>query len=221
MVDRRAVPGETALDQSLAPSSPPAAAEIVVRPSVEADVPAMLAIYAHHVRQGLGMADPEPMQDEDIKQRRKNMLRRRLPHLVADKAGTIVGYAYAVPFRKRPAYRFAVKHSIYVHPDHQRSGIGRRLLPALIDACAAAGYRQIIGYVDAENVASQALHEAFGFRRAGLLEGVGYRFGRWTDSLLMQRALGPGASCPPDSLDPAAARVPPASGGSGVTGPSR
>ena len=153
------------------------------------------------------MADPEPMQDEDIKQRRKNMLRRRLPHLVADRGGVIVGYAYAVPFRKRPAYRFAVKHSIYVHPDHQRSGIGRRLLPALIEACAAAGYRQIIGYVDGENLPSQALHEAFGFRHAGRLEGIGYRFGRWTDSVLMQRALGPGASRPPDAPNRAYSRT--------------
>ena len=195
------------MDLSTPPLAPPLTADVIVRPSTESDVPAMLAIYAHHVRHGLGMADPEPMQDEDIKQRRKNMLRRRLPHLVAEKAGTIVGYAYAVPFRKRPAYRYAVKHSIYVHPDHQRSGIGRRLLPALIETCTAAGYRQIIAYVDAENLPSQALHESFGFRRAGLLEGIGYRFGRWTDSLLMQRALGPGASCPPAPLDPAYSRT--------------
>ncbi len=109
----------------------------------------------------------------------------------------ILGYAYAVPFRKRPAYRHAVKHSIYVHPDFLRAGIGRLLLPALIEACTAAGFRQMIGYVDAENEPSQKLHEAFGFRRAGLLEGVGYRFGRWTDTLLMQRALGAGSTQPP------------------------
>jgi phosphinothricin acetyltransferase len=120
------------------------------------------------------------------------MLRRRLPHLVAEREGKVVGYAYAVPFRKRPAYRNTVKHSIYVHPDHLHSGIGRLLLPALIEACTTAGYRQMIAYVDAENTPSQNLHEAFGFRRAGLLEKVGWRFGRWTDSLLMQRALGPG-----------------------------
>ncbi len=144
---------------------------VVVRPSTEEDVPAMLAIYAHHVRNGVNVEDPEPLHDEDIKRRRKNMLKRKLPHLVAERAGTIVGYAYAVPFRKRPAYRYAVKHSIYVHPDHLHSGVGRALLPALIDACGAVG-----------------------FRRAGLLEGVGYKFGRWTDSLLMQRVLGPGTA---------------------------
>ncbi len=176
---------------------------ILVRPSAESDVPAMLAIYSHHIRRGLGEvaeAEVDPLHDEDIKRRRKNMLRRRLPHLVAEQDGVVVGYAYAVPFRKRPAYRFAVKHSIYVHSDHLHSGVGRRLLPALIEACTAAGYRQMIAYIDLANLPSQSLHEAFGFRRAGVLEGVGYRFGRWTDSLLMQRALGPGAAEPPVEL---------------------
>jgi phosphinothricin acetyltransferase len=178
--------------------------DIAVRPSTETDVPAMLAIYAHHVGQGVGTVDPEPLHDEDIKRRRKNMLKRRLPHLVAERGGTVVGYAYAVPFRKRPAYRYAVKHSIYVHPDHLHSGIGRLLLPALIEACTDAGFRQMIAYVDAENLPSHNLHEAFGFRRAGLLEGVGYKFGRWTDSLLMQRVLGPGATVPPAEPPPEA-----------------
>ena len=170
---------------------------IAVRPSVEGDVPAMLAIYTHHIQRGVGDADPEPLHDDDIKRRRKNMLRRKLPHLVADRGGIVVGYAYAVPFRKRPAYRYAVKHSIYVHPDYLHSGVGRLLLPALIDACAAAGFRQMFGYIDGSNTPSQKLHEAFGFERAGLLKDVGFKFGRWTDSLLMQRALGPGAAEPP------------------------
>jgi phosphinothricin acetyltransferase len=177
--------------------------EIVVRPSTEDDVPAMLAIYTYHVGRGVGdlgfEPQPEPLHDDDIKRRRKNMLRRRLPHLVAERDGEVVGYAYAVPFRKRPAYRYAVKHSIYVRQDQLHSGIGRMLLPALIEACTAAGFRQMFAYVDGENVPSQNLHEAFGFRRVGLLEGVGYKFGRWTDSLLMQRALGPGATEPPDT----------------------
>jgi phosphinothricin acetyltransferase len=120
---------------------------------------------------------------------------------VAERGDAVVGYAYAVPFRKRPAYRYAVKHSIYVHPDHLHSGVGRLLLPALIEACTAEGFRQMIAYVDAENLPSQNLHEAFGFRRAGLLEGVGYKFGRWTDSVLMQRVLGAGATHPPPPVD--------------------
>ena len=191
-------------------NSPPASfRDLAVRASTEADVPAMLAIYAHHIGHGLDTADAEPLQADDIKRRRKNMLKRRLPHLVAERDDAIVGYAYAVPFRKRPAYRYAVKHSIYVHPDHLHSGIGRLLLPALVEACTAEGFRQMIAYVDAENLPSQNLHEAFGFRRVGLLEGVGYKFGRWTDSVMMQRALGAGAIHPP-APDPPSPGPPPA-----------
>jgi phosphinothricin acetyltransferase len=188
---------------TLAPTAPvlDKAKEIIVRTSTEDDVPAMLAIYAHHIQRGLGAVDVEPLHGDDIKRRRKNMLKRRLPHLVAEHAGAVVGYAYAVPFRKRPAYRYAVKHSIYVHPDHLHSGVGRRLLPALIDACAAAGFRQLIAYIDAGNEPSQRLHDAFGFERVGLLKGVGFKYGRWTDSILMQRALGPGDTAPPGAGD--------------------
>src|SRR6516165_7948318 len=101
---------------TLAPTAPvlDKAKEIIVRTSTEDDVPAMLAIYAHHIQRGLGAVDVEPLHGDDIKRRRKNLLKRRLPHLVAEHAGAVVGYAYAVPFRKRPAYRYAVKHSIYV-----------------------------------------------------------------------------------------------------------
>jgi L-amino acid N-acyltransferase YncA len=176
-------------------STPP----ILVRPSTEGDVPAMLDIYSHHIQRGLGEVELEPLHPEDIKRRRKNMLKRRLPHLVAEQGGEVVGYAYAVPFRKRPAYRFAVKHSIYVHKDHLHSGIGRRLLPALIETCAAAGYRQMIAYIDATNMPSIQLHEANEFRQVGVLQAVGFKFGRWADSVLMQRALGPGGSALPDA----------------------
>jgi L-amino acid N-acyltransferase YncA len=165
---------------------------ITVRPSTEDDVPAMIAIYTHHIQRGLGGFEFEPLDPKDIKSRRKNMLKHRLPHLAAERNGVIVGYAYAVLFRKRPAYRFAVKNSIYVHPDHLHAGIGRKLMAALIDACPEAGYRQMVAYIDAANGPSISLHEAFGFERAGLLKGVGFKYGRWTDSLLMQRALGPG-----------------------------
>jgi L-amino acid N-acyltransferase YncA len=175
--------------------------DVVVRSSVEDDVPAMLAIYMHHIQRGLGEFDVEPLYPEDIKRRRKNMLKRRLPHLVADLEGMVIGYAYAVPFRKRPAYRYAVKNSIYVHPEHLHAGVGRKLLSGLIDACVAAGYRQMIAYVDAGNAPSLSLHEAFGFERIGILKGVGFRYGRWTDSILMQRALGAGTTAPPGDYD--------------------
>jgi len=169
-----------------------------VRPSNDGDVPAMLAIYAHHVQRGLGEFDFEPLDGDDIKRRRKNMVKHQLPHLAAEYDGVVVGYAYAVPFRKRPAYRYAVKHSIYVHPDHLNAGVGRSLLPALIEACTAAGYRQMIAYIDVANLPSQRLHESFGFEQAGLLKAVGFKYGRWTDSLLMQRALGTGSTAAPD-----------------------
>ena len=173
----------------------------VVRPSREADVPAMLAIYLHHIRHGVeaGAArDVETPDLNDLRRRRKTMHRGRLPHLVAERAGVVVGYAYAVPFRKRPAYRYAVKHSIYVHHEHLSRGVGRLLLPALIDACAAAGYRQMIGYIDAAKQASLRLHESFGFRQVGLLPAIGYKFGRWTDTVMVQRSLGLGATAPPE-----------------------
>ena len=168
-----------------------------VRDSRDSDVPAMLAIYLHHIRRGVDPGvdgDFETPDAEDLKRRRKTMNRRKMPHLVADEAGTVVGYAYAVPFRKRPAYRYVVKHSIYVRDDRLHKGIGRLLMAALIDACAAAGFRQMIGYIDAANVASLKLHEAFGFRQVGYLPAVGYKFGRWTDTAMVQRSLGPGAT---------------------------
>ena len=160
----------------------------------------MLEIYRSHVHQGiddLTCHDEEPFEAADLKQRRKNMKKRRLPHLVAEIDGVVVGYAYAVPFRKRPAYRYTVKHSIYIHGGYLHAGIGRTLLPALVEACAASGYAQMIGYIDASNEPSLKLHEACGFHRVGLLPSVGYKFGHWTDSVMMQRPLGTGDSRPP------------------------
>ncbi|MFC3678288.1 GNAT family N-acetyltransferase [Ferrovibrio xuzhouensis] len=174
--------------------------DIVIRPSTEQDVPAMLDIYTHHIQRGMGDLVVEPADPDDIKKRRKNMLRKRLPHLAAECDGRIVGYAYAVPFRKRPAYRYTVKHSIYIHPDFVGVGIGRRLLKALVESCAASGFRQMIGYIDAANAASIRLHEAAGFREVGRLPAVGFKFGHWTDSILMQCPLGPGSDSVPAPL---------------------
>ena len=121
-----------------------AAAPVVIRPSRDADVPAMLAIYLHHIRKGVDPAyigEAETPDVDDLKRRRKNMHRGRLPHLVAEQAGVVVGYAYAVPFRKRPAYRYTVKHSIYVRADRLGRGVGRMLLASLVDLCAAGAIR--------------------------------------------------------------------------------
>lgn len=183
------------MEATEAPNRPP----IAVRPSRDGDVDAMLSIYRHHIRRGVeadaedsGMPEPD-----DLRERRKNMRHRRLPHLVAVAGGEVVGYAYAVLFRKRPAYRFTAKHSIYIHHGHLGRGIGRLLLQALVDACAAAGYRQMIGYIDADNTASLALHNNFGFKQVAFLPGVAYRHGRWSDTVMMQRPLGAGSTEPP------------------------
>ena len=177
----------------------PAPERILVRPSRDSDAEAMLAIYRHHIRRGVeenvdDSGTPEP---DDLRDRRKNFRSHRLPHLVATLNGDVVGYAYVVLFRKRPAYRFAVKHSIYIHHDHQGRGVGRLLLAELVDACAASGFRQMIGYIDADNAASLALHEKFGFARVGLLPGVAYRYGKWCDTVMVQRSLASGATAPP------------------------
>lgn len=163
----------------------PAAPALIVRTSTDADVEAMLAIYSHYIHRGIGDYEPEPLDEDDIKRRRKNMLNKRLPHVAAELDGVVVGYAYAVPFRKRPAYRYAVKHSIYVHPDHLSAGIGRQLMQFLIDAA---------------NERSLRLHESFGFTRAGYLPAIGYKFGRWTDLVLVIRTLGEGSSTAPAPL---------------------
>jgi L-amino acid N-acyltransferase YncA len=175
---------------------------IFVRPTRESDVEAMLAIYRRHIRRGVednvdDSGTPEP---DDLRERRKNLRNHRLPHLVATDGGEVVGYAYVVLFRKRPAYRFAVKHSIYVHHEHLGRGVGRLLLQELIDACAAAGFRQMIGYIDADNTASLGIHEKFGFARVGLLPGVAFRYGRWSDTVMVQRSLGTGATEQPSPV---------------------
>src|SRR5271169_6420643 len=121
---------------------------VLIRPSRDTDVEAMLAIYRRHIRHGIeaGVDDSDTPQPDDLKDRRKNLRHRRFPHLVATRGGEVVGYAYVVLFRKRPAYRYTVKHSIYIHHEHVGRGVGQILIRELIDVCAAAGFRQIIGY---------------------------------------------------------------------------
>ena len=170
------------------------ASPIVLRPSSDDDVSPMIDIYRHHMTHGvgnLGTFEATPFDADDLKARRRSMRKHRLPHLVATIDGVVAGYAYAVLFRKRPAYRFTAKHSIYVHPERLHIGVGRALLPALIHACDSAGFRQMIGYIESTNAASLRLHEACGFRQVGYLRAVAYRFGEWTDTVMVQRAIGP------------------------------
>ena len=174
----------------------PAVQDIRVRPSREDDVEAMLGIYRRHIRHGVER-DVDDNAPDDLRDRRKNLRDRRFPHIVATLEGMVVGYAYVVLFRKRPAYRHAVKHSIYVHDAYLGRGVGGLLMQGLIDACAAGGFRQMIGYVDADNAPSLGLHKKYGFAQVGLLPGVAYRYGRWADTVLVQRSLGAGATSAP------------------------
>jgi phosphinothricin acetyltransferase len=165
----------------------------IVRRSNDADVPPVAEIYSHYVRTALATFEIDPPNVEEVARRRVDVLERGLPYLVAEMDGVIAAYAYASPYRPRPAYRFSVEDSIYVHPAYGRKGIGRLLLRALIESCETAGCKQMIAIIgDTDNAASIGLHEALGFRHVGILENVGFKFGRWIDTVLMQRPLGAG-----------------------------
>ena len=162
----------------------------MIRPALDADIPQIAAIYAHHVLTGLATFEVEPPDAAELARRRAAILERRLPYLVAEIDGTIAGYAYAGPYRPRPAYRFTVEDSVYIRPEQQRKGLGRLLLTELIAQCEAAGCRQMIAVIgDSGNTASIKLHESLGFEHTGILKGVGFKFGRWVDTVLMQRPL--------------------------------
>jgi len=171
----------------------------LVRASIETDVPALAEIYSHHVRHGLASFELDPPDTAEMARRHAYVAELGLPYLVAELDGRIAGFAYAAPYRTRPAYRFTVEDSVYIDRDFLGSGVGSALLPRLIAACEAAGCRQMLAVIgDSENLPSIRLHEKFGFARASLLTAVGWKFGRWVDSVLMQRPLGPGSGRPPD-----------------------
>jgi len=171
---------------------------ITLRPAVPADLAAVAAIYGHHVLHGVASFEIEPPDAAEIGRRFAAIVAKGLPYLVAETDGTVIGYAYAARYRERPAYRFTVEDSIYVAPGAGGRGIGRALLAALIDRCGALGYRRMIAVIgDSANVASIGLHARLGFRVAGVLPSVGFKHGRWVDSVLMERALGEGDLAPP------------------------
>ena len=167
--------------------------EIIVRDSLESDMKAVQRIYARHVRDGLGSFEETPPALAEIKRRRKKVLDLGLPFLAAEIDRKVVGYSCATPFRERSAYRYTVENSVYVDATLTRKGVGRALLSALIRKCEAGRWRQMIAVIgDSDNAASIALHKSLGFRLAGSLRSVGFKHGRWVDSVLMQRALGAG-----------------------------
>ena len=160
-----------------------------VRTALPDDAEAIAAIYAHHVLHGTASFD-DPAPDALFwRDKIQAVTTRGWPFLVAAGADGIAGYAYATQFRDRPAYAHTCENSIYVHPDRLGRGIGKRLLAALIDRAAAAGFRQMIAVIGGAEPASVALHHACGFREAGRMSQVGYKFGRWLDTLYMQRTL--------------------------------
>lgn len=169
-----------------------------VRDSRPEDLPAIQAIYAHHVLTGLATFEEVPPDVEEMGRRRADVLGRGLPYLVAEEDGRVLGYAYAGPYRLRSAYRFAVEDSIYVDPAAVGRGLGVALLSAVVEAATAAGCRQMIAVIgDSANAASIGVHRRLGFEHVGVLSAVGFKFGRWVDSVLMQRTLGPGAETLP------------------------
>jgi L-amino acid N-acyltransferase YncA len=165
----------------------------VVRDAVPADLAAITAIYAHHVRTGLASFEIEPPDEAEMRARFAAIREKGFPYLACDIDGRLAGYAYATLYRTRPGYRFTLEDSVYVHPDLAGRGAGRALLAALVARCEAQGFRQLVAVIgDSANAASIGLHSALGFREAGVLRSVGFKHGRWVDSVLMQRALGPG-----------------------------
>jgi L-amino acid N-acyltransferase YncA len=171
---------------------------IRIRAATLADIPAIARIYAHAVINGTASFELEPPGEAEMARRMTALLDGGFPYLAAEIDGTLAGYAYAGPYRPRPAYRFSVEDSIYIAPDAHRRGVGRALIDALIAEADARGFRQMIAVIgDSRQTPSIALHRAAGFRMIGAIESVGYKHGRWLDSVLMQRALGDGDTTPP------------------------
>lgn len=194
------------------PASPAGASDaapvggVHIRPSHEADLPAITAIYAHHVLHGTGTFETVPPTLQEMTARRAEVLGRGLPWLVAEQDGRVLGYAYCNWFKPRPAYRFSAEDSIYVAHDAPRRGIGRALLHALCDAAQAAGVRRLIAVIgDSANAGSIGVHRSLGFEVTGTLRSCGWKFDRWLDVVMMDRALGDGDASPP--VDRAAERI--------------
>lgn len=170
----------------------------IIRPSTEQDMPAVTAIYAHHVRHGTGTFELDPPSTADMLARRAEVLSRGLPWLVAEDGGQVVGYAYCNWFRPRPAYRYAAEDSIYLAPQAAGRGLGRGLLAELLAGAERAGMRKMIAVIgDSANAGSIGLHRACGFAHTGTLSATGWKFSRWLDTVLMERPLGPGAATSP------------------------
>lgn len=175
---------------------PPAA--LTIRPSTPADLPAITAIYAWNVLNGTGTFELEAPDEAEMARRRDDVLAKGLPWLVAERDGTVLGYAYANLFRPRRAYRFCLEDSIYLANEARGQGVGRVLLAELLARCEAAGARQMLAVIgDSANAGSIGVHRALGFEHVGVMKSAGWKFDGWRDVVIMQKALGSGATSVP------------------------
>lgn len=173
-------------------------AQLTIRDATPADIADITAIYAPAVRDGTASFELEPPDEAEMARRMQAIVAGGYPYLVAEVGGRVLGYAYASAYRTRPAYRWSVENTVYISPAAQRTGAGRVLLAALIAACTAKGYRQMLAVIgDSGHSASIGLHRALGFTFCGTIHSVGFKHGRWLDSVIMQRQLGPGDTAPP------------------------
>lgn len=171
---------------------------LLIRPSTADDLSAVTAIYGHAVEHGTGTFELEPPDPAEMARRRDDVLAKGWPWLVAERNGRVLGYAYANPFRPRAAYRFCLEDSIYLDPQARGEGVGRLLLAELMAQCEARGARQMLAVIgDSANLGSVGVHLACGFEHCGVFKAAGWKAGRWLDVVLMQRALGEGATTAP------------------------
>src|SRR4051794_6160289 len=169
-----------------------------IRPSTDADLPAITAIYGHHVLHGTGTFETTPPTESEMAGRRADVLAKGLPWLVLEDAGQVVGYAYCQWFKPRPAYRYSAEDSIYLHPQAAGKGLGKELLAALLARAEAAGVRKLIAVIgDSANAGSIGVHPTPGFAPVGTIASCGWKFDRWLDIVLMDKVIGPGDSTPP------------------------
>ena len=173
--------------------------DLSLRPATVADAPALAAVYGDACLHGVGTFEEVPPGVNEMAARLAAALDRGLPYVLAEIGDQIAGFAYAAPFRLRAAYRFTVEDSVYIHPDFKGRGVGRALLTRVLADCEALGLRQVIAVIGgSDNVGSISLHRALGFEMQGVMTGVGFKFGRWLDIVMMQRSLNGGAGTAPD-----------------------
>jgi len=172
---------------------------ITIRASRDEDVPAVCAIYAHHVLHGTGSFETDPPTPADMAARRADVLSKNLPYIVAEQDGKILGFAYCNWFKPRPAYRFSAEDSIYIADEARGQGLGALLLKELEAQAEAAGVRKLIAVIgDSANAGSVGVHRKQGFSHVGVIKDCGWKFGEWRDIVLMEKVIGAGSSTRPE-----------------------